>query len=243
MNDARRIVAGAEYVGAITAKASDRRYRQEFQRLALRLTAPGETLWDFGAGPGIDARFYAAHGRKVAAYDVDPDMSRYFAMHCRDFIASGMVRLQEGGYEEFLASRAPAGGWCAQLVTANFAPLNLIDDLSGLFARFASLTTPTGAVLASVLSPYFAGDLRYPWWWRNLGEFLRRGRYAVPGAQALVWRRSLGEYQRHAAPCFHLQKVFAGASTRPCARAVVARLSACRFMFLLFGKADGAGGR
>ena len=238
MSDAGRIVTGAEYVGAITAAASDRRYRREFQRLALRLTAPGEALFDFGSGPGIDARFYAEHGRRVAAYDVDPHMSEYLAGHCRDLIATGAVRLQEGSYAEFLASAAPAEGWQAQLVTANFAPLNLIDDLSALFAKLAALTSPTGAVLASVLSPYFAGDLRYGWWWRNLRAFLRQGRYAVSGTQARIWRRSLEEYERQCTPYFHLEEVFAGTSKRPCARGVVLPLTTCRFMFLLFCKAN-----
>jgi SAM-dependent methyltransferase len=238
MSDAGRIVTGAEYVGAITATSSDRRYRREFQRLALRLTAPGEALFDFGSGPGIDARFYAEHGRRVTAYDVDPQMSEYLADHCRDLIAAGAVRLQEGGYAEFLASAAPAAGCHVALVTANFAPLNLIDDLRALFARLAALTSPTGAVLASVLSPYFAGDLRYGWWWRNLGALLRQGRYAVPGAQALIWRRSLAEYERQCAPYFHLKEVFAGTSARACARGVLLPLTTCRFMFLLFRKVD-----
>src|SRR5262245_48025164 len=196
MHDAARIVTGAEYVAAISARPSDRRYRREFQSLALSLTAPGESLFDFGSGPGIDARIYAEQGRRVAAYDVDPHMSEYLAVHCRDFIATGAVSLQYGGYREFLASGPPAGGWRAELVTVNFAPLNLIDDLSALFAKFAALTTPTGAVLASVLSPYFAGDLRYGWWWRNAAGLLRDGRYAVPGAQAPIWRRRIVEYER-----------------------------------------------
>jgi SAM-dependent methyltransferase len=236
MNDGGRVVSGAEYVGAITARASDRRYRREFQHLALSLTAAGEAIFDFGSGPGIDARCYAEHGRKVAAYDVDPHMTDYFSVHCGDLIEAGAVRLRHGDYREFLAHPEPDEGWQAELVTANFAPLNLIDDLSGLFAKFSALTTPTGAVLASVLSPYFAGDLRYGWWWRNLTGLLRAGRYAVPGALALIWRRSLGEYARHSAPYFKLEKVFAGSSTRPCRRAVVAHLTTCRFMFLLFRK-------
>jgi len=243
MDDAARIVAGAEYVRAITARASDRRYRRTFQSLALRLTAPGEALFDFGSGPGIDARFYAEHGRRVSAYDIDPRMSEYLTSHCRDFIMTGTVRLQQGSYGEFLASAAPPEAWRAELITANFAPLNLIDDLRGLFAKFAALTTPTGAVLASVLSPYFAGDLRYPWWWRNALGLLRHGRYAVPGAQALIWRRRLADYTRECAPYFHLEKVFAGTDSRACTRPVWLHLTTCRFMFLLFRKSDATQGR
>jgi hypothetical protein len=55
----------------------------------------------------------------------------------------------------------------ADLVTSNFAPLNLIDALPELFAKFHALTAPNGRVLASVLSPNFLGDLKYRWWWQN----------------------------------------------------------------------------
>jgi len=230
------IVTGAEYVRAITARASDRRYRQAFQRLALTLTAPGEALFDFGSGPGIDARFYAEHGRRVAAYDIDHNMLDYLAGHCRDFIMSGTLTLSTGGYREFLASAAPGDLWRAELVTANFAPLNLIDDLTELFAKFDALTTPTGAVLASVLSPYFAGDLRYGWWWRNAGRLLRHGRYAVPGAQALIWRRRLADYAHQCAPYFRLEQVFAGTDSGASTRCIGLQLTTCRFMFLLFRK-------
>jgi SAM-dependent methyltransferase len=236
MDDAARIVAGAEYVRAITAKASDRRYRRAFQSLALRLTAPGEALFDFGSGPGIDARLYAEHRRRVWAYDIDPHMSEYLTSHCHDFIVAGSVRLQQRSYREFLSSAAPPEAWRAELITANFAPLNLIDDLNELFAKFAALTTPAGAVLASVLSPYFAGDLRYPWWWRNAAGLLSHGRYAVPGAQALIWRRRLADYARECAPYFHLEKVYAGTDSRPCTRPVWLHLTTCRFAFLLFRK-------
>jgi len=242
MSDPGKVVAGAEYVRAITTKASDRRYRHAFQRLALRLTAPGEALFDFGSGPGIDARLYAEHGRRVFAYDIDTRMSEYLAGYCHDLIASGAVTLYDGGYREFLANTAPDANPRVQLITANFAPLNLIDDLSELFAKFDVLTTATGAVLASVLSPYFVGDLRYRWWWRNAGRLLRHGHYAVPGAQALIWRRRLADYVRICRPFFNLEEVFAGndSGVRAAAAGAWLPLTTCRFMFLLFRKGSAA---
>jgi SAM-dependent methyltransferase len=240
MNGPTAIVAGAEYVSAINARASDRRYREAFQRLALRLAPAGQVLLDFGSGPGIDARFYAGHGRRVLAYDIDERMNEYFASHCRDLLASGAVRLQGGGYPQFLASAAPEAAERASLVTANFAPLNLIDDLPQLFAKLASLTAPGAAVLASVLNPYFAGDLRYRWWWRNLARLLLESRYAVPGAQGPIWRRRLADYARACAPHFQLSQVYAGTDFPACARAGWLRLGSCRFMFLLFRKAQSA---
>ncbi|HVN43754.1 MAG TPA: class I SAM-dependent methyltransferase [Steroidobacteraceae bacterium] len=238
MSGPSAIVAGAEYVHAITARASDRSYREAFQRVALRLVPPGKLLFDFGSGPGIDARCYAEQGRQVAAYDIDPRMNEYFIRHCSEWLAAGRVRLQGGGYREFLAAAPPGSEACAELVTANFAPLNLIEDLPELFEKFATLTSPGGAVLASVLNPYFAGDLRYPWWWRNLGRLLVEARYAVPGAQALIWRRRLSDYARACAPHFRLSEVFPGTDAAACAGAGWLRLGSCRFMFLLFRKPD-----
>lgn len=236
MSDAQEIVAGAEYVNAITARQSDRRYRQAFQNLVLKLVPAGGTVFDFGSGPGIDARFYAERGRKVAAYDVDSRMCEYLAAYCHDCIAQGTVTLYTGGYREFLALPPPGAGATVDLVASNFAPLNLIDDLDELFARFAALIGPEGAVLASVLSPYFVGDLRYGWWWRNVAHLAREGRYAVQGSQARIWRRGLADFARVCAPYFALEEVYPGNAT--CVRADTRggwlRVTGCRFMFLLW---------
>ena len=239
-----RNIAGAEYVSALSALESDRRARAAFRARALELVSPGGLIYDFGAGPGLDARFYAEHDRRVAAYDVDADMCSYFGEYCGEFIRAGRITLQQGAYPEFLASIRTRGD--TDLVTANFAPLNLVTDLPGLFAALAGLTHARGRVLASVLSPYYVGDLKYRWWWRNLPALLRHGCYAVPGAQAPIWRRRLPAYAAAAAPYFTLERVFPGTSPWPsgvtvagvAARAPSAWLTAsrARFMFLLFHK-------
>lgn len=230
-------MSGAEYFRVITANESDRRYRGAFQRAVLGLVPPGGRIFDFGSGPGIDGRFYAEHGRRVSAYDADPGMNEHLAEYCRDLIASGAVDLQGGSYREFLARAAPAARERAALVTANFAPLNLIADLPELFAKFAALTDEAGAVLASVLSPYFFGDLRYGWWWRNAGRLSRDGRYAVPGAEAPVWRRRLADLAAGCAPYFRLVTVYPGSELAfPAASGAWLRLIGCRYAFLLFRK-------
>lgn len=233
----RRLNA-ADYARAIESNPSDVGYRRAFQRVALARVPTGEALFDFGCGPGIDARFYAEHGRRVTAFDVDPDMCEYFAHSCRDLMASGAVTLLRAGYREFLAGAMPSAPERVALVTANFAPLNLVDDLTELFARFALLTSSSGGVLASVLSPYFAGDLRYGWWWRNAPRLLRHGRYAVAGAESLIWRRGLADFAGACGPHFELAEVFAGGTTGVPAttRATWLSLTGCRYMFLLFRK-------
>ena len=243
------IVVGAEYERAMTALESDRRARSAFQDLVLRLAPPGAVLFDFGAGTGIDARFYAELGFTVGAYDVDPRMCAYFQSRCRDLIDAGRIRLDAGSYREFLACATVNGGRRADLVTSNFAPLNLIGDLTGLFAKFHALTAPQGRVLASVLNPLFVGDLQYGWWWRNGLRLWRAGHYSVAGAQAQITRRRLADFARQGAPYFVLTRVFSGLPryrAQPSngvdvsrgGRGAWLRLASCRFMFLLFERRE-----
>jgi SAM-dependent methyltransferase len=239
------IITGAEYVEQITALESDRRARRAFHDLVLRIVPHHAALFDFGSGTGMDARFYAERGFTVAAYDVDEKMREFFAAHCRDLIDAGQVTLEGGGYRDFLASKTAGGS--IDLVTANFAPLNLIDDLRELFAKFYALTGPDGRVLASVLNPCFLGDLKYGWWWRNALRLWRDGRFSVQGAQAPIVRRRLANFAAQSAPYFTLKRVFRGlpsSSERDVAGVDVSggprytglRVSTCRFMFLLFEK-------
>jgi SAM-dependent methyltransferase len=241
------IVTGAAYVKQITARESDRRARSAFQSLVLRIAQPGGALFDFGAGPGIDARFYAESGYTVAAYDVDPRMREFFAVNCRECIEAGRVTVGGGDYREFLAHKGVEGVRGIDLVTSNFAPLNLIDDLRELFARFHALTGPDGRVLASVLSPHFIGDLKYGWWWRNSLRLWRDGRFSVQGAQAPIVRRRIADFAAQSAPYFTLKRVFRGlppskerdaAGVDPNGGSLSAALhvSTCQFMFLLFEK-------
>jgi len=245
--DSRQIITGAEYVRQITALESDRRARAAFLDLALKIAPSGAALFDFGAGPGIDARFYAAHGRRVAAYDVDAKMCEFFAEYCRDLIDAGSVRLETGTYADFLARHRAHARHAIDLVTANFAPFNLVGNLNELFATLHALTGPSGKVLASVLNPYFVGDLRYSWWWRNVPRLWWKGHFSVPGAQAAIIRRRLADFASEGAPYFSLERVFRGlpASRTQQAKGVDVmagprrprmHLTTCRFLFLLFQK-------
>ena len=240
---------GARYVEAISAMPSDRGARAAFQDLVLRIARPGATLFDFGAGPGIDARAYAEQGYKVRAYDVDPGMCNYFAVHCDQFIQTGQVELHRGPYADFLAGEASHEAPDINLVTSDFAPLNLVEDLQGLFHKFHALTAPDGKVLASVLSPYFVGDLKYRWWWSNCGRLWRDGHFSVRGAQGPIVRRRLADFAAQSAPYFALKRVFPGASPDRDRHAdgidmnrhgstAWLRLTQCRFMFLLFEKSS-----
>jgi SAM-dependent methyltransferase len=231
----RHTPAGAEYVRQINAQSSDRRARTAFRDLVLGIATPGARLFDFGAGPGIDARFFAERGFTVDAYDIDPRMREFFADHCRDLIGAGRVCLEASSYRDFLTHAADENGRRSDLVMANFAPLNLVDDLRGLFAKFHALTVPQGKVLASVLNPFFIGDLRHQAWWRDAPRLWRDGQLFLPGPQAPHYRRLLRHFRAVSAPDFRLSGVYGIHLQRhgPLAWVQGTRF---RYLFLVFDK-------
>jgi SAM-dependent methyltransferase len=239
----QRTPAGAEYVGHITSQESDRRTRAAFRDLVLSTASPGAALFDFGAGPGIDARFFAERGFTIDAYDVDPRMREYFADHCRDLMDSGRVTLDGSSYREFL-TRATAER-PADLVISNFAPLNLVDDLRELFGKFNALTGPKGRILASVLSPYYGDDLRTRGWWRGATRLWLNGELFLPGPQAPYYRRLLDNFRTVSTPHFRLSRVFRGLPPSQEGQwqsidgpFTWLRAAKCRYLFLLFEKTD-----
>jgi SAM-dependent methyltransferase len=237
--------AGAQYVRQISAQESDRSTRSVFRDRVLSIAPSGAALFDFGAGPGMDARFFAERGFTVDAYDVDPRMREFFADHCRDLIDSGRVSLDGRPYQDFLPHSPAIDRRRADLVISNFAPLNLVDDLRELFVKFHALTGPGGKVLANVLSPCFSGELRSRAWWRGAPRLWRDGQLFLSGPQAPHYRRLLRHYRAVSAPHFRLTRVFRGAppvrgrdshGVDPGRSFAWLHVSTCRYMFLLFEK-------
>ena len=231
------MVAGEEYLAAITALDSDRRARVAFQERVLKLAAPGTCLLDFGAGPGIDAKFYAARGFRVVAYDIDPRMCAAFTRLCHDEIAAGQVRLYQGGYRNFIEQQLPVlrGQHDVTLVTANFAPFSLIDEPRELFAKLHDTLQPGGKLLASVLNPNFVSDLRYRWWWANRLNYWRRGYFSVAGSAMNIYRRSLRNFSSLAQPYFRLESVARGLPNGGRSRL---DLVTSRYLFLTFARRE-----
>jgi len=239
--------AGEQYVRQITAQESDRSTREAFRDLALRIAPAGGALFDFGAGPGMDARFFAERGFTVDAYDIDPRMREFFAGHCRSVIDSGRVRLDGSAYRDFLIHGPIDSQRRADLVIANFAPLNLVDDLGELFEKFHALSRARGKVLANVLTPWFLGELRYPAWWRGAPRLWRDRELFMPGPQAPYYRRLLGHFRKVSAPYFRLSRLFRGmpptrgrhaSGVDPNHSLAWLHVAGCRYMFLLFEKPD-----
>jgi SAM-dependent methyltransferase len=202
---------GAVYFERILSREVNRRLRARFQELVLKLAPPGGLLFDFGAGPGIDARFFAERGFTVEAYDVDPRMCEFFNSYCRELIDSARVTLDHSDYREFLSRKSTIRGQPADLVISNFAPLNQVDELPELFAKFYALTAPTGKLLLSVLTPYFIDDLQTRWWWRCAPRLWRDGHVRVrSGGAPPHTRRRLADFRASSLPYFELTRVFSG---------------------------------
>ena len=232
----RPIVTGEAYVRAISARAADRDARAAFREAVLRLAPRGGSIFDFGAGPGSDAKFYAGHGFRVIAYDVDDEMCATFRVHCVEEIETRRVTLIESSYEQLLSGAALPTVRDIDLVTANFAPMNLVPAPSETFELFHSLVAERGRLLLSVLNPSFIGDMRYGWFWTNRLRLWRDGNFAIRG-RVDVWRRSVGEFARLAAPWFRLRSVMRGLPTPPWCTAVPLRWLArptSQYVFLLF---------
>jgi SAM-dependent methyltransferase len=226
-------IAGDDYLAAMRRKESDRRVRVAFTALAERLVPPGGRIFDFGCGPGLDAKHYACDGHPVTGYDVDPRMQATFRRLCSEELERGQVRLDVAqSYEAFLAEPACRHGPAA-LITANFAPLNLVDDPARLFAKFASLLSDRGRVLASVLNPYHLGDARYGWWWRNLPALIRQQHYVVGAAR--VHRRTPTFFANAARPHFNLTRVMSAGGRADGGSGW--RLVVSQYLFLQFERA------
>jgi SAM-dependent methyltransferase len=237
---------GDAYTQQILGNRADRLARMAFQSCVISLVAPGATIFDFGAGTGIDARAYAGRGYRVLAYDHDPQMCDAFRRSCGPELQSGKIVLMEGDYRQFLATESAFDGRKADLATANFAPLNLIEDLPELFRKLQALTLPGGRVLVSALSPFFIGDMRFRWWWRNRSTLRRDGQFTMRGVWT-VTRRTPANFAALAAPSFRLAGVrggMPGSRLHAVDSLMLAPglplplpLMAGRYMFLLFERA------
>jgi hypothetical protein len=92
----------------LSAHPADRRRRETFQALAASLAPAGSEIFDFGCGPGIDARAYDERGFAVGAYDVDPQMREYFSTYCATGSRAGAFASPAVSYDDFLTNADPA---------------------------------------------------------------------------------------------------------------------------------------
>ena len=237
---------GAAYVEAMDRDPLDREYRRAFVSLVMSMVPRRGTLFDFGSGPGIDAREYARAGLQVHAYDTDAGMCDYFTAHCAREIDLGSVHLHRYTYEEFLHSTLPLPD-SVDLVVSNFAPVNLAGGLPRLFTRFARMLRADGQVLVSVLNPLYVGLARSRKWWLHLPGLWARGRYTtrLHGVVPVTrWRPA--RLALEAAPHFQLRAILvpdaAVPGSAPCRYSQLSPrdwldIADSQFLFLQFARA------
>jgi SAM-dependent methyltransferase len=161
--------------GVPTNRAAREAFRDHVSMLAER----GGLVLDFGCGTGIDATWYAARGHRVMAYDISSGMMELLRRRCAREIAEGRI-IPVTGNDEGLAS-ALERVQPVSVIAANFAVLNHVRDLAPLLRLLSSSLRPGGSLVASLLNPWYGGDMRQRWWWRGLLRSLRTGAITMHG--------------------------------------------------------------
>ena len=156
----------SQYDQMLTSIPGDRWVRQAFQSFVTQHVPPGKLLLDFGCGTGTDALSYIGQGYRVIGYDNSPGMLGELRHKCAAEIARGQIMCYGTPYRKFLSSGKDTGDPAPDAVTANFAVLNLIDELAPLFDAFAKMLVPHGQVIVSVLNPFFWKEMIHPAWWK-----------------------------------------------------------------------------
>lgn len=170
--------------------------REAFQALVMASVPPGSHVLDFGCGTGDDALQYAKRGLSVVAYDQSPAMIAQLRTKCAHEIAAGRIVPTTFPFADFPEALPVRPAFRA--IAADFAVLNLVADLHGLFAGFAQLLPPGGLVMASVLNPLYWRDLRTAWWWRSFAAGVRTGTLRVDGGDSVTYRHLLSSVRRAA---------------------------------------------
>ncbi|HEY4080598.1 MAG TPA: class I SAM-dependent methyltransferase [Burkholderiaceae bacterium] len=194
----------AGYDQQVEGLASNDEVRRRFRERVSQAAGPGGLILDYGCGTGIDAQWYAECGHRVLAYDVSAQMVDQLRLRCAGEVASGCIAPMAGRLdvlERALENREPVS-----VIAANFAVLNHVRDLGPLLHRLASHLAPQGLLVASVLNPFYRGDMLRAWWWRSLVRSGWTGAIRVEG-QVTTHRHFTSAVRRAAAPDFVLEEV------------------------------------
>jgi SAM-dependent methyltransferase len=167
--------------------------RRAFHALVASVVPAGARVLDFGCGTGIDAAWYAGRGHAVIAYDHAARMVERITTNYPSPVAAGSIIPTSFPFASFPDALPPAARGPVDAVMANFAVLNLISDLPGLFDQFALLVRPGGVVIASVLNPYYWRDLRIA-----TQVLRRRGTLVIDGGDSASYRYRVSAVTRAA---------------------------------------------
>ncbi|MDA1094438.1 MAG: class I SAM-dependent methyltransferase [Acidobacteria bacterium] len=115
--------------------------------------APAEArVLDFGCGTGVDAEHYALSGKTVVAYDVSASMLTRLRERCAAYVEAGRVVIVEGPIERLHA--VLAGSPPVTALTASFAVLNLLPDLSPVADLVGRRLPSLQTIVVSVQNPF-----------------------------------------------------------------------------------------
>ncbi|MEO6281483.1 class I SAM-dependent methyltransferase [Roseateles sp.] len=198
--------AAADYDAQVDDQGDNAAVRLSFCERVASLAGPGGAILDFGCGTGTDAAWYAARGHRVIAYDVSPGMVNLLRARCRNEIAAGRITPAVGpldAMETALETSSPVA-----TISANFAVLSHVPELKPLLQLLASHVKPGGALVASVLNPFYRQEMRQRWWWRSALRSIRTGSIKLQG-QVTSYRHFVSTIRKAAEPHFTLTELHA----------------------------------
>lgn len=194
----------ADYDSLVDGRIDNVEMRLSFCERVVSVAGPGGVILDFGCGTGTDAAWYAARGHRVMAYDVSPGMVEVFRERCKNEIESGRITLTVGPLDAMQRALEESGQVAA--ISANFAVLNHVRELKPVLQRLASHLLPEGALVASVLNPFYRRDMLRAWWWRSALRSPWTGVIQQDG-KVTSYRHFVGVIRKAAEPGFVLEEV------------------------------------
>ena len=200
----------AGYDTQVDGRTDNAAVRLSFCERVASIAGPGGLILEFGCGTGTDAAWYAARGHRVVAYDVSPGMVDVLRERCKDEIALGRITPAAGPLDAMVRALEESGPVAA--ISANFGVLNHVRELKPLLHLLASHLAPGGALVASVLNPFYRRDMRRAWWWRSVLRSAWTGAIRMEG-NVTTYRHFAGTLRRAAEPDFTLEEVRAASGS------------------------------
>jgi SAM-dependent methyltransferase len=197
-------LAALRYDVEVDGRPENASIRDAFRTRVSAIAGPGGLILDFGCGTGIDAAWYAARGHRVIAYDLAPRMVDVLRVRCRAEIEAGLITTLAGRIEVLVAALDRVGA--VTVIAANFAVLSHVRNLGPLLQILAPHLVADGALIASVLNPFYRHDMRRAWWWHGALCSLWTGAIKFVG-DVTTYRHFTRTVRRAAAPDFVVTEV------------------------------------
>ena len=185
--------------------------RLVFCSLVEKAAGPTGRILDFGCGTGTDAHWYAQRGHDVIAYDISSGMLDQLIAKCANDITNGRIVVADDRSVGLAATMRTHGP--IDIIAANFAVLNHLDDLHAGLAELSDYLKPNGTLVASFINPTNIRDMRTGWWWRAALRDLTAGNITVRG-DVTNYRYFVREVRRAAKPALRVTQITPGPPPR-----------------------------